>query len=102
MPFGRLRHNAALLHDGRVLIAGGVDENGQPVLPAAIFDPTTFDPTTPVDSGAEDPPDENPTHEPGTQAALHLGCALGADGSTPTAWSAIGLLAALALRRRRA
>ena len=107
MPLGRLMHNSALLHDGRVLIAGGVDEKGQPVLPAAIFDPTAldpsaFDPTTPVDNGAEDSPAANPTHEPGTRTALHLGCALGTDGSTPAAWSALGLLAALALRRRRA
>ena len=37
----RFGHVAALLNDGRVLIAGGEDANGAPVRPAEFFNPST-------------------------------------------------------------
>lgn len=37
----RLQHTATLLSNGKVLFAGGVDANGNPLTSAELFDPTT-------------------------------------------------------------
>ena len=44
----RYSHSAALLHNGKVLIAGGLDQNGQALATAELFDPETssFSPVT--------------------------------------------------------
>ena len=41
MTIARYSHTATLLPDGRVLIAGGVDSDGNSVLGADLYDPST-------------------------------------------------------------
>lgn len=38
MPLGRSWHTVSRLADGRVLILGGDDRNGEPVMPAYLYE----------------------------------------------------------------
>lgn len=41
MPDARIRHTATLLPNGKVLVAGGYDYNGNFLASAALYDPAT-------------------------------------------------------------